>query len=1565
MDIETQKKLVEAIINPNKKEIKPYTTKATVSSVSDGIIYVKLPGSENSTPIKSSSVSVNPGDVVDISVSHDDSHITGNRSDVAAPASTTKQISKALEATRLEMDNTFDLFNNEIKMLNNNVNMQNNEIEMQNNTIVQINNTVEQQNNKITEIGDDITSIGNTVVSQNNKITEIGNTVDSQNNKITEIDNIVTSQDNVITEIGNTVNSQGNTITELNNNVNSQGNTIIEIGNKVNSQNNKITEIGNTVDSQNNTITELNNTVTEIGNTVNSQGNTITEIGNTVNSQGNTITELNNTVNSQGNTITQINNTINQQNTEIETLDSNIKIINSAFIIQNGKLTGLSEIVTNILNAGYVTTDLLNADVAWIENGKIKEGAIGTVEIADESVTTAKIKDLSADVITTGTLKTECLILTTDEIDPETGEKKVALITALNAKVNAGEGNILDGAVIADESIEATKITVVDLNAFGATIGNFHIGISSMYNGKESLKDPTNGVYLGTDGIAIGQGSLLGMTDDSPFRVESDGGFHLGAKDDNYVNFDAFTGELDINAKSIKMGSKSVASTEDVDELGNTINTKLEDYATLEVTNNKISTAVTSVKSYADGKASDAVSTAKSYTDQTAESITSTVEGIDGRMTRMEQNANGFTWTIDETAIVSSVNEYYKSTSPTSLSGGSWLTSQPTWTEGTYIWMRTKNTNGKGVSSYTTPAGITGNTGAQGPQGEQGEKGDTGATGATGPKGDTGATGANGTDGRGIKSTVITYQAGSSGTSAPTGTWSSSVPPTSASAPYMWTKTVITYTDNTTSTSYSVGSTPEGIEVGGRNYIKYGKGDTKDGFFKYFNAVENGYGEHTLTSKKTYTSVDITPGYVLGCRDYEVGRTVTFSYDIMYTNWDFPDGTTRTEFWIGQRYASQSISGGSTTGTWRDVTNFNPPVVGSNGCKLNEWYHFEGTRTVPEQAADGVTTQSMILFYNSNADVSASITFRIKNVKLEYGNKATDWTPAPEDVEAATAEAAKVATNYMDFGVYDNGLTIGNLTGSSVGRNVFIDSDSVDIRNGKNVLASYGEEIVLKNGGKDVFTIKTIALIQEAIEEDCYIEATSEDADFSSDGELYSCRGLINFTITSGRIYVWHIKASDTYVLFKPDLGSFTAKSIRWRSTNKNRIEVYQDSASTTGTSYPCTYYDAMAVSELNINGSVIIKNNGDVNGFAKGASPLLIGNELHQHLEIDGNEIMAKSDSVTPSHLYLNMEGGNVSINNNCDRAIMIQDGAIFAKNESYAEGAWLGVIDGVNESGNTTFGYGGYLNNIGSTNIYGNNLALTSNNDITTNCGVILPNGNGIHGTNTSGTTRHNFQPCNKSNNCLVGYGSHAASEGTTYIYGNNVELKSKNNIKTDCNIVLPNVKAIVGLNTSGTERVNIQPCNGSNNFVLGYGSYSASEGATNIYGNKLNFYTKTYLNSTRPLKVLWSGAYYMNASQSITLSEAVSTQLNGIVLVWSKYSDGAQNYEWNCFFVPKQNVATHLGAGYVMYCGGTYPSYKYVYINNGTITGNAVNENTSASCMGLTVDNKNHCLRYVYGV
>lgn len=54
-----------------------------------------------------------------------------------------------------------------------------------------------------------------------------------------------------------------------------------------------------------------------------------------------------------------------------------------------------------------------------------------------------------------------------------------------------------------------------------------------------------------------------------------------------------------------------------------------------------------------------------------------------------------------------------------------------------------------------------------------------------------------------VKSTSVTYQAGTSGTTAPTGTWSTTVPSV-ANGQYLWTKTVVTYSDGKSTESFSV-----------------------------------------------------------------------------------------------------------------------------------------------------------------------------------------------------------------------------------------------------------------------------------------------------------------------------------------------------------------------------------------------------------------------------------------------------------------------------------------------------------------------------------------------------------------------------------------------------------------------------------------------------------------------------------------------------------------------------------------------------------------------------------------
>lgn len=110
-------------------------------------------------------------------------------------------------------------------------------------------------------------------------------------------------------------------------------------------------------------------------------------------------------------------------------------------------------------------------------------------------------------------------------------------------------------------------------------------------------------------------------------------------------------------------------------------------------------------------------------------------------------------------------------------------------------------------------------------------------------------------------------------------------------------------------------------------------------------------------------------------------------------------------------------------------------------------------------ATSNLLTMSIYPYADSTAPTEA-VWMYAYDIKLEKGNKATDWTPAPEDVDASIATAATQATNYMRLD--STGLVVGNLTASTLGNNVLIDTDSVDIRSGSTVLASYrANEILL------------------------------------------------------------------------------------------------------------------------------------------------------------------------------------------------------------------------------------------------------------------------------------------------------------------------------------------------------------------------------------------------------------------------------------------------------------------------------------------------------------------------
>lgn len=121
----------------------------------------------------------------------------------------------------------------------------------------------------------------------------------------------------------------------------------------------------------------------------------------------------------------------------------------------------------------------------------------------------------------------------------------------------------------------------------------------------------------------------------------------------------------------------------------------------------------------------------------------------------------------------------------------------------------------------------------------------------------------------------------------------------------------------------------------------------------------------------------------------------------------------------------------------------------------------------------------------------------------------------------------------------------------------------------------------------------------------------------------------------------------------------------------------------------------------------------------------------------------------------------------------------------------------------------------------------------------------------------------------------------------------------------------------------------------------------------------------------KVLWgsdmNSGMYMTAGHTATLTEAVSAQPNGIVLVFSAYNGADDsNFGWETFFVPKQLVALST-AGHTFILGRgkfTYTGTKYLYIYNDRITGHADN-NASGTSNGITYNNSKFVLRYVIGV
>lgn len=155
----------------------------------------------------------------------------------------------------------------------------------------------------------------------------------------------------------------------------------------------------------------------------------------------------------------------------------------------------------------------------------------------------------------------------------------------------------------------------------------------------------------------------------------------------------------------------------------------------------------------------------------------------------------------DGVGVQSITEYYYLSTSPTTLSGGTWSTTRPTWVSGKYYWTKSKISYTDGTSTETTPVCVSGQNGADGTSVLAQYSSDKVnwhtayldgdiwmRTSANNGSTWTDAVRIVGEAGKDGKYTAIEFARNTSLTTAPTTGWSST-PPTSQAGYYIWMRT--------------------------------------------------------------------------------------------------------------------------------------------------------------------------------------------------------------------------------------------------------------------------------------------------------------------------------------------------------------------------------------------------------------------------------------------------------------------------------------------------------------------------------------------------------------------------------------------------------------------------------------------------------------------------------------------------------------------------------------------------------------------------------------------------------
>ena len=185
----------------------------------------------------------------------------------------------------------------------------------------------------------------------------------------------------------------------------------------------------------------------------------------------------------------------------------------------------INELQTNKLSATdieglYANIDFSNISKATMSSFYVNSGLIQNAVIGEATISGRLMGvSISGDLIEEGTIIAQKLV-----VQGEDGLFYSLNTDGMTVEANQTSYNSLNGNIILANSITASKITVEDLVAFGATIGGFKITDNSLYSGvKDNVVNTTRGIYLDN----IGQASFGDSNNYIKFYENSDGDYVL------------------------------------------------------------------------------------------------------------------------------------------------------------------------------------------------------------------------------------------------------------------------------------------------------------------------------------------------------------------------------------------------------------------------------------------------------------------------------------------------------------------------------------------------------------------------------------------------------------------------------------------------------------------------------------------------------------------------------------------------------------------------------------------------------------------------------------------------------------------------------------------------------------------------------------------------------------------------------------------------------------------------------------------------------------------------------